>query len=547
MKKIKNSNQKPAKVHLEIQGHRKNPYGILRSSYREGKSIKHKTYGRLTGLDINQLKLLRAALQGDVIAKGSKEALKILASKEYGASVTAIKMAKAEGLDEAIYSKPEDQWVKDSLAMIAGRLIYQGSKLTLSHNWQNTCLWELCGITGPVDVDKHCYLAMDKLYKRKNAIEKKLAKKHLREGQLILYDITSSYMEGEYVDSEIVKYGYNRDQKKGHAQIVIGLICNDKGCPVGVEIFPGNTQDATTVMGKIKEIKEKYEIQDVIFVGDRGMTTHSKIDEIRKEGAKVITALNHQQIKELLKQDIIQLGLFDDNNIVEVNDPENPEIRYCLCRNPNTAKRETETRIRLLTKTKEELKKIQQSKRKGSDDKLGARVGKVLTKHKMGKFIEWEVKNKEFSFSIKNDLFNKEESLDGCYIITTDVAKEKLNTNDVVKAYKNLAFVEIAFRNLKTAQLEIRPVYHKYDDRIKCHVFLCMLAYYLQWHMQQRLVPIFENDGKGKNRRWTFKSIIDCLKGIRQNRVSLNNIEFDQMTELTVDQNEIINLLNIRL
>jgi transposase len=534
-------------IYLEIQGHRKKPYGILRSSYREGGKVKHETHGRLTGLSLEKLKLIRAALQEEVQPKGDNSSLRLLGSKEYGASAASIALAKSLGLNKLIYSKPELQWVKDSLAMIAGRLIYQGSKLSLSNLWNTSSLWELSGVEGNVDVDEHCYEVMDRLYGRKDAIEKGLATKHLQNGKLVLYDITSSYMEGEYKNSAIVEFGYNRDDKRGHEQIVVALICNETGCPVGVEVFPGNTKDSETVIPEIKKIKEKYAITEIIFVGDRGMTTHNKLQEIRAEGFFVISALNHQQIQKLVSKEIVQLGLFDDMRISEVVDPEVPELRYCLCKNPETAKRETKTRETLLNKTIEELTKVQASKRKNTDDKISARVGKILAKYKVGKLIEWSVNNKNLVFSIKNEILQKEKQLDGCYVIVTDTPSGTMNTLEVVQSYKNLTFVEVAFRNLKTVQLEIRPVYHKLDHRIKSHVFICMLAYYLQWHMKQRLKPLFQQDGVGKYRMWTFYNVIETLKAIRSESVSLNDIKFNQTSELSEDQQYIVDLLDIRL
>jgi len=255
-------------VHLEIQTHRTNPVGVLRSSFREGDKIRHTNHGRLTGLALDQLKLIQAAFRGEVVPKHSPQAFQTLNSREYGASYALLQLAKELELDRALYSRNEP-WVQDCLAMIVGRVIYAGSKLALSNQWKNTALWELCGVTGPVDVEDHCYLPMDRLLERQRAIQRTLASKHLKNGHLVLYDITSTYFEGAYVESEIVLFGYNRDGKKGHEQVVLGLLCNAEGCPVGVEVFAGNTQDASTVVAKIQELRRDYGLKEVTFVGDR--------------------------------------------------------------------------------------------------------------------------------------------------------------------------------------------------------------------------------------------------------------------------------------
>ncbi len=357
--------------------------------------------------------------------------------------------------------------------------------------------------------------------------------------------------------SELVKFGYNRDGKKGREQMVVGLVCNAQGCPVGVEVYAGNTKDETTVIDKIHEIKMTYGIKKIIFVGDRGMLTHSNIQALKdEEDLQMIGALTHGEMMALLKQKVIELDLFDEQKIHEVTDPANPARRYCLCRNPLTAQRESDTRQRLLELTTSALEGIAAYKRKTTVEKLGARVGKVMAKYKMGKFIQWSIdvdqanpisRKHRLVWSIDTDKVASEKRFDGCYIISTDVDKDQMNAVEVVNAYKSLTFVERAFRNLKTVQLEIRPVYHKNDDRIRSHVFVCMLAYYLQWHMEQRLAPLFKDDGEGKERRWTFRGVIDCLAQITRNRVTVNGAEFYQNSTPTEEQEQILGLLEVKM
>lgn len=540
--------KKAPRMHLEIQKYGQTYSGLIRTTFREGGKIKHTTHGRIKDKSYEELKLLQAAFRGDVLIKGSAEACTVTESKEYGASYAALQLAKELQLDKAIYSKPTEQWVKDCLAMIVGRLVYSGSKLSLSHRWKDTALWELCGVQGEVDVDNHCYEAMDRLLQRQGAIQETLARRHLRNGALVLYDITSSYFEGQYEDSDIVAFGYNRDGKRGHEQMVIGLLCSSEGCPVALEVFPGNTQDAATVVKKIAELQKTYGIEEIIFVGDRGMVTRANYEKVKDiEGLHTISALTHRQIVELLNRKVIQVDMFDEKHIVEVIDPDNTGQRYCLCRNPKSAERETRTRKALMDVTRTALQKISQSKWKGTPEAIGKRVGKVFAKTKMEKFVQWEVKEGRLLWSFKEDKAYAEQLLDGCYIINTDVPEELMDKQGIVASYKKLALVEQAFRNLKTVQLEIRPVYHKTDDRIRCHVFLCMLAYYIQWHMNQRLKPLFQSDGKNKHRRWTFENVIERLKSVRREIVTVEDTSCKIVSTPDEEQKRILDLLKVIL
>jgi transposase len=451
-------------------------------------------------------------------------------------------------LDRALYSRTSEPWVADALAMIVGRLIYAGSKLALSNEYKSTALWELCGTQGKVDVERHCYQPMDRLLERQEAIQRTLAKKHLQNGHLVLYDITSSYFEGAYEASELVYFGYNRDGKRSHEQMVIALLCSEQGCPVGVEVFPGNTQDATTVGDKIAELQKRYGLKELIFVGDRGMITQANADKLQGvEGLCTISALTHRQIVSLLERKVLQPELFDETQIVEVLDPEAPQRRYCLCRNPQTATREERTRAALMDKTRQALDKLAASKRKASAERLGARVGKVLQHYKMGKLVRWHIEEGRLRWQWEDEKLAAEARFDGCYIVSTDVPPEQMAKAEVVAAYKKLSLVETAFRSLKTVQLEVRPVYHKLDDRIRSHVFLCTLAYYLQWHLTQRLAPLFEADGRHKNRQWTLKSVLHRLQAIRREKVSLGGLEFEQLTVPEADQLEILKWLGVRI
>lgn len=545
---------KNGNMHLEIQTSRKSPVGILRNTFwdKEKKGPRHTQLGRITGCTLDQLKMLQLAFSEKVVAIGSPEATNVLSSRELGASRAVIAMAKKLGLHRILHSKSEP-WVDSVLAMIAGRIVYQGSKLSLCNVWRDSSLWQLCGIDGRPQVDAHCYQPLDRLLQRQKAIQSKLAAKHASKGTLVLYDITSTYFEGEYKDSELVKYGYNRDRKKGFEQVVIGLITNAQGCPIGSEVFAGNTKDSSTVMGKIEEIRNEFGLDHFVFVGDRGMITQQRFDDIRAIGTiTTISALTHDQLKELIGRDVIQPELFDETNIVEIIDPDSPELRHCLCLNPITKVTEGKTRQRLLELTEENLKLIADYKKSTTVEKLGARVGRNLQKYKMGKFIVWSIeadpeklssRNHRLTWSLDQEKIDREKALDGCYVIRTDIKESRMNTAAVVESYKSLGNVERAFRNLKTVQLEMRPVYHKTDDRIRAHIFLCTLAYYVQWHMMQKLKPLFKADGQGADRRWTFSGIIKRLEEIREHEISISGIICRQSTVPDEEQREILKLL----
>jgi transposase len=546
------------KIHLEIQTSRKTPVGILRTTFwdRDQKKYRHRQIGRIKNKSLNELRLIQAAFRGDVVPADSPEATRNIRSRELGASREILDLIKSLDLHKTIYSRNED-WVRCVLAMIAGRIIYQDSKLALCNLWKDTCLWELCGVEGRPQVQKHCYSPMDEVLKRKNSIQQKLASRHLGKGgeqTIILYDITSTYFEGEYEESELVTYGYNRDRKRGTKQVVIGLVCTAEGCPIGVEVFSGNTRDATTVVDKIAEIRELHGIRKCTFVGDRGMLTAQNLDAFKDDADLfTVTALTRGKLKELLEDKTIQLELFDESNIVEVLDFEEPGIRYCLCKNPHTAAKETATRRRLLDLSEKELRKVRGYKNKCTVEVLGSRVGRVLQKYKMGKFIDWHVeaaKDGELKSSGHNlvwtldtEKISREQKLDGCYVIRTNLPQETMGAEKVVETYKSLGNIERAFGNLKTVTLEMRPVRHKMDTRIEAHIFIRMLACYVQWHMHKAFEPIYEADGQGSERSASFRGIVENLKSIRSNTMRTHGMEYELPTLPDEQQARIIQLL----
>jgi transposase len=497
---------------------------LVRESYRDGGKVLHRTISNISNLPRNCIQQIKNMLKGSDPSKAFFQDPIIINSREYGASKALLNIAKNIGLDRMIYSKTVE-WSQNVLAMIAGRIMYPGSKLSLTGMYLDTVLWELCGHdkNSLPDVNTDCYEPMDKLLKRQKSIQKQLANNHLNDGCIVLYDITSTYFEGEYQNSDLVKFGYNRDCKKGHEQINIGLLTNIEGCPIAVETFAGNTQDQITVKGEIKKLVNDYKVKEVIFVGDRGMLTPKRIIEVNHEGYKTITALTHAQMQNLLSVGVITISLFQINEYPEIRDPDNPEIRYILCLNPKRQKADNQTRIDLINLTIRELDKVKNTKKKYTKEKIGARVGKIWAKYKTEKYFKWSIVNEKLEYHLIQEVVDKAKRIDGCYIIRTDTTTETLSSKEVYKAYKKLIHVEQAFRNIKTHSLEIRPVFHHLDHRIQAHVFLCMLSYYLQWHVNQRLSVVYQNDGSGKNRRWTFLQVIERLKSIRSQTVQIGS------------------------
>jgi transposase len=529
------------KTHLDIvKGSKNKFYGLIRTSYRVNGKPMHDTLFTLTGYTKQQLLDFRAALAGK--SRFSTDDVQIIEAREFGASNALFLLAKNIGLLDDIYSKRED-WVRSALAMIIGRIVYQGSKLALSRTPSISALWEICGIdTRNIDVERHCYEPMDRLLERQKSIEKNLAKRNLAGNVAILYDITSTYFEGEYEDCGIVEFGYNRDRKSGHKQIVIGLICTKNGCPISVEVFAGNTKDITTVKGKIKEIREDFGVTETIFVGDRGMISTENFDSF--DAIKTISGLTHSDMKKLIDGDNIQLSLFDEALGTEYISPDNPRIRYALMKNPNRAVKEGNRLVELVDKTEAELQKVANYKRKVSDVVLNQRLGRAKNSHKVGKYFTCEAVNGVVSFKKNEEKIEDDKRLHGLYTIRTNVDKEVMPIGEVVQAYRDLIGLEQAFRTMKTTELEMRPIYHKTEDRIRAHVFICMLAYYLLWHFKQRIKPLMEADGKGKNRTQTLDYILALLKNIQCMKLDISGLIGERITKLNAEQEEILRLLS---
>lgn len=523
---------------------------LIRESFRENGKVKHRTISNISKLPLNHISQIKKILKGQ---KGSFEISDLENGRtyEYGASYVFFTLAKQLGLDKIIYSKQE-QWRRDVLAMIVGRITYQGSKLSLTNLYNDSALWELAGHKFGIrpDVEKHCYQAMDKLLVRKDKIESKLARKHLENGCIVLYDITNTWLEGAYKNSKLASYGGKpKGGKKGYKIISIGLLTNRDGCPVGVEVFKGSTSDQTTVLGEIKKLSEKYGLKDLIFTGDRGMLTQKRIDEVNAKGYNTITALTHKKLNSLIKAKNIQKNDFKQNELREISDCDDKNIRYVLCKSKKTMLDERATRNSMIDSVVEKLKKKSNVKRKRDRNKVSASVGRIFEKHKIEKFFEWNVNDSgNLSWSLKKIVIATESALDGCYIIRTDVSKDKLDKKEIVETYRNLQKVEQAFKKMKTVLLELRPLYHKIDARMTSHIFFVMLAYYLQWHAMQRLKPLFDSDGKNKEKRWDFSTVIERLKSLRKVENMIDGIVIKtNISKPDNEQQKILNLLGVEL
>lgn len=522
---------------------------LIRETFREAGKVKHRTLCNVSKLPEKQLLDLKKSLSG-ATGDFSVADLSIGRTYEYGASFSLKSLAIQIGLDKAIFST-KTQWREDVLAMICGRIMYQGSKLSLINTFNDSALWELAGHDFGVrpDVKKNCYEPMDELLKRKKKIERKFAKEKLSSGSIVLYDMTNTWLEGDYINSNLVSYGKPKGGKKGYKQVALGLLTNDEGCPVSVEIFKGSTSDQTTVLDQVKKISDEYGVTNAVFVGDRGMLTQKRIDELKETDFKVITALTHGELRRLIDKERLQMDLFDQTRITEVVDSEDNEMRYMLCKNDREMEKEGKTRQKMIEKVVNLLTTKAAVKRKRDPQKVCASVGRIFEKCKIEKFFNWSVGvGGELAWELKQDSVEKEQELDGCYVIKTDAQKGVLSKETTVNTYRNLQKVEQAFRNMKTVMLELRPIFHKSDERIESHIFIVMLSYYLQWHAMQKLKPLFELDGLGADKRWTFEGVINRLKSISKVESTVNDVPVKtSVSKPDSEQQQILDLLEVKI
>jgi len=463
---------------------------LLRRSYRKDGKVLHETVGNISHLPPDLIETIRRRLRGD-LGPQTGTGFQILRSLPHGHVAAVLGTLRRIGLQEMIGSRASAQRSL-CVAMVVARIIHPRSKLATARELREetaTCtLAEELGIE--LSDERELYQAMDWLVSRQARIECKLATKHLQEGSLILYDVSSSFYTGTHCP--LAKFGHNRDGKNGYPQIVYGLLCNAEGCPIAIEVFEGNTADPRTLESQVEKIRGRFRIDRVVLVGDRGMIASKRIDETLRnvEGLEWITALRSESIKKLVDEGAIEPSLFDERDLMEVYSPEYEGERLVVCRNPLLAQERARKREALVQATEKELGGVRAATQRANrplrgKDKIGLRVGKAIDRHKVGKHFIIEIGEEGLSYR------RNEEKM---YVIRTSVGEQTLGSESTVRAYKDLCKVERAFRSLKTVDLKVRPIYHRLEDRVRAHVFLCMLAYYVEWHMREKLQSILFDD-----------------------------------------------------
>jgi len=474
------------------------PAILLRESYREDGKVKNRTLANLSKLPPEVIETIRAALKGGNVTDSLADAFEVERSLPHGHVAAVLGTLQRLGLHSLVArrrSRKRDLCVGAIASFVLDNA--KRSKLSVARKLRNeTAQSSLGQVLGVDDADSdELYEAMDWLLQRQTRIENALASRHLSDGTLVLYDLTSTYFEGR--SCPLSQLGYSRDGKRGKLQIVFGLLTDSEGCPVAVEVFDGNTADPKTVTSQVDKLRDRFGLQRVVMVGDRGMLTAARIREDLqdKNGLDWITALRAPAVRKLVDNGSLQLSLFDEKDLAEISDPEYPDERLVVCRNPLLAEERARKRAELLDATEAGLQQVQiateRPKRplRGTAN-IAARVTKVLDKYKVGKHFEVDITDETVTFARKQDQIEAEAALDGIYVVRTSVAAEKASAEDVVKSYKSLAVVERAFRRIKTVDLNVRPINHRLADRVRAHVFLCMLAYYVEWHMRRDLAPL---------------------------------------------------------
>jgi transposase len=575
-------------MYIERVPNRNSPPAILlRESFREGHTVRKRTLANLSTWPPELVEDLQTLLRGGTAVKQLHDAFDIVRSRPHGHVAAVLGTLRHLDLERIIDPTPSPQ--RDLVvAMIVARLLDPRSKLatarglnaeTLAHT-----LGEALGLQAATADD--LYYAMDWLLERQERIEKQLAARHLEDGSLVLCDVTSTYFEGR--TCPLAHLGYSRDDKRGTLQIVFGLLCNRAGCPVAVEVFDGNTADPMTVAPQIAKLRQRFGLSRIVLVGDRGLLTEARIrDELQPvAGLDWITALRSAAIQQLVSTGALQLSLFDQRDLAQITSPDYPGERLVVCKNPLLAAERARKRADLLHATERELEKIvtatQRPKRRlKGQDKIGLRVGRVLQRCKMAKHFQVTITEAEFTYGRDEERIAQEAALDGVYIIRTSVPDTTLDAEDTVRAYKALSEVEWAFRSYKTVDLRVRPIYHYLAGRVRAHVLLCMLAYYVEWHMRQALAPmLFDDDDKAaaaaqrasvvapaqpsaKARRkasrqrtdagepvHSFQTLLADLATIVKNRIEpkiAGAQPFDQVTRPTPLQQKVLDLLRVRL
>ena len=487
-------------MYIESVPNRNSPPAILlRESYRDAGKIKKRTIANLSDWPGEIVEGLRTLLKGGKVAPADQESIIVRRALPHGHVAAVLGTLRNIGLDRML-GPPRNRCRDLVIAMIVARLIAPASKLATARMLDpltaSSSLGEVLGL-GPVDEDE-LYVALDWLGERQEAIEKALARKHLHDGTLVLYDVSSSYVEGRCC--ELARLGYNRDGKKGKLQIVYGLLCAADGCPVAIEVFEGDTGDPRTLAAQIDKVKKRFALERVALVGDRGMITQARLDaEIAPAGLDWITALRAPAIRTLVEAGALQMSLFDQRDMAAITSPDYPGERLIVCRNPDLARERTRKREALLAATEADLAVIAAAVRRArnplrGEAEIALKLGAVVNRHKVAKHFELSIGEASFSFHRKTEAIAAEAALDGIYVVRTNLPKKLLDDAATVGAYKSLARVERAFRSLKTVDIHLRPVFHWTTPRVRAHVLLCMLAYHVEHHMRARLAPMLYDE-----------------------------------------------------
>jgi hypothetical protein len=569
-----------------MHGGRRYRYYLLRRTYRDAGQVKHETLGNLSRLPAATIELIRRAVRGEALVSPD-DAFDVIRSRPHGHVAAVVGTARKVGLSALLAATRSRE--RDLVeAMVAARVLDPCSKLAtaraLAAETRESSLGESLGV-GDADEDA-LYAAMDWLLVRQARVEQALARRHLTDGSLVLYDVTSTYFEGR--KCPLAKLGHSREGRRDKLQIVFGLLTNGEGCPVAVEVFEGNIGDPKTLPAQITKIRDRFRIARVVLVGDRGMLTEARLREDLRpiEGLDWITALRAPAIQALAAGGALQLSLFDQQDLAEITHPDYPGERLIVCKNPLLAAERARKRADLLEATERDLAAIaaatQRAKRPlRGQARIALRVGKVLGRRKVGKHFTLEITDTRFRATRDEAAIAREAALDGVYVLRTSVGANRLPTAEAVRSYKQLAAIERAFRSLKTVDLKVRPIHHRKADRVRAHVFLCMLAYYVEWHMRRAWAPLlFDDDdkaaaeaerrsvvapaqrspraqAKARTKRMddggpvhSFHSLLRHLRTIVKDRMRLKSavaIEFDKITTPTPLQQRALDLLGVSL
>ena len=489
-------------MYIDMVPNRKSPPAVLlRESYREGGKVLKRTLANLSALPMEQVELLKKSLKGEQLYS-AEDLFKVVRNIPHGHVQAVLGTIKHIGLDKTIYSQRTRQ--RDLIiGMITERLIYGCSKLATVRHWHTTTLAQELGVEDANEDE--LYEAMDWLLEKQNRIEEKLAKRHLHEGAAIFYDVTSSYYEGR--TCPLAQFGHSRDGKKGRPIIVYGVMTDREGRPVAADVYPGNTGDPSTVADQVEKLRNRFGLEKLVLVGDRGMLTQTQIKKNRSyPGIGWVSALRAGQVRQLANGGSLQMSLFDDHNLAEIQDPQYPGERLVVCYNPLLAEERRRKREDLLEATKSLLSKVvaqvnRRTRTPMPKEQIGLKVGRVLYRYKMGKHFRVTIKQGHFSYKIREDSIQKQQELDGIYVIRTSESSRNLSRDDVVRTYKNLAEVERVFRTMKGVDIRVRPIRHRSEDRVRAHIFICLLAYYVEWYMRKSLRPmLFEDEQREKVR-----------------------------------------------